>query len=364
MNATTDSRHYTMVGCDLHENSMLLAIAEDGGEATFATCDNTPAGRQSMLALFARRAAEHGTTVHVVYEASSLGFGLHDEIVAAGWACWVLAPSKLPRSVKQRKIKTDKKDAALLLSVLRGHLLAGNELPAVWVPDRELRDDRMVVRMRLTIADKMTSAKAQIVSLLKQRGVEQPANVRTRWTRRYVTWLTGLSSSGQQGFGFCKGLASLLREIAWLKQEEDTLDAAVAALAETERYARAARALDALPGVGLLTAMVFLTELGEMARFADRRDVAAYLGLVPTSHESGEANDRKGHITRQGTGRVRKVLCQAAWVMIKLDPAMRARYRAIVKRNPNRRKIAIVAVMRHLAIAMWRCVRSVQQTAA
>jgi len=119
---------------------LLLAIALGSAEPVFAACDNTPAGRQSMLALFARRAAEHGTTVHVVYEASSLGFGLHDEIVAAGWACWVLAPSKLPRSTKQRKTRTDKKDAELLLSVLRGHLLAGNELPAVWVPDAELRE--------------------------------------------------------------------------------------------------------------------------------------------------------------------------------------------------------------------------------
>jgi transposase len=66
-------------------------------------------------------------------------------------------------------------------------------------------------------------------------------------------------------------------------------------------------------GVGLRAAMVYLTEIGEASRFPNRRTVGSYWGMAPSSYESGEADDRKGHITRQGSPRVSHVLCQAAW---------------------------------------------------
>ena len=81
--------------------------------------------------------------------------------------------------------------------------------------------------------------------------------------------------------------------------------------------------------------------------------MAAYLGLCPSSFESGEASDRKGHITRQGPGRVRKVLCQASWAAVRLDPEMHERWERIKGGKSGRGKKAIVAVMRHLGIGMW-----------
>jgi hypothetical protein len=77
------------------------------------------------------------------------------------------------------------------------------------------------------------------------------------------------------------------------------------------------------------------------------------LGLCPSSFESGEADDRKGHITRQGSGRLRKILCQAAWTAVRRDPATHAVWERIKGGRPKRGKKAIVAVMRQLAIRMW-----------
>ena len=65
-------------------------------------------------------------------------------------------------------------------------------------------------------------------------------------------------------------------------------------------------------GVGVLTAMVYLTEMGDLKRFCNRRQVASYVGLVPSMMESCKSGERKGHITHQGSFRVRKVLCQAS----------------------------------------------------
>src|SRR5206468_3078721 len=121
-------------------------------------------------------------------------------------------------------------------------------------------------------------------------------------------------------------LASLLRQWEFLQQEIERVDAALDELACAPRYAAAIGALVRLQGVGLLTALVFLTEIGNLKRFANRRQISAYLGLVPRSYESGAANDRKGHITRQGPSRVRRVLCQAVWPRIRFEGSERDAY--------------------------------------
>lgn len=133
------------------------------------------------------------------------------------------------------------------------------------------------------------------------------------------------------------------------------LDEAIKVLAATDRYRAAAEALVAqLIGVGELTAMVFLIELGDMRRFRNRKKIGAFLGVVPSSNESGDSNDRKGHITRQGPARVRKVLCQAAWARIAFDKEEHKVHARIVEKNPKKKKIATVACMRRLGIRMWR----------
>jgi len=149
-------------------------------------------------------------------------------------------------------------------------------------------------------------------------------------------------------------LASLLRQIDALEQEVKEVDKAVKALAESDRYRAAADALvQKLTGVAVLSAMVFLTELGDLRRFANRKKVGAFMGVVPSSNESGESGDRKGHITRQGPARLRKVLCQGAWSRVSFDPDESKVHARIVEKNPKKKKIATVACMRRLGIRMW-----------
>ena len=93
--------------------------------------------------------------------------------------------------------------------------------------------------------------------------------------------------------------------------------------------------------------------MGDLSRFKNRKEVGAFLGLVPSSDESGESGDRKGHITHQGPRRVRKVLCQGVWASIHTDREEAQVYRRMVERNPKHKKIAVVGCMRRLAILMW-----------
>jgi transposase len=354
---------FIMAACDLHDRTLVLKLARGTEQPIRRVFGNDRAGREAMKRELLKRAQEaNGARVVFAYEASSQGFGLCDELSDAGITCHVLAPTHLPRSPRSERRKNDGRDATIILEVLRGHLLAGNELPAVWVPSRTTRDDRELVRARLDAGEKLTLLKGQIQSLLKRHGLRWTGKG-TSWTAPYCQWLCDLAE-GQcvpaaegpvsWGSGAVAGLGSLLRQLKNMEQEIGALDGGIELLANEPRYAAAVRRVDALKGVGLLTAMVFLTEIGELSRFRNRRQLAAYLGLVPSSNESGERSNCKGHITRQGPWRVRKVLCQAFWSAIRSDPKIGLWYERQVKRNPKIRKIAVVAGMRRLAIVMWR----------
>jgi transposase len=349
-----------MIGCDLHEDTLMLKMATGLEEPETRLWRNSARDRQRMVADLRKRAKAAGhARVVFAYEASSAGFGLYDQLAEAGFEAYVLAPSKIPASSRQKKEKTDERDALNLLSLTRAFVLAGNPLPAVWIPDAQTRDDRELVRTRLDVSIKIGLLKNQVKSLLKRNQVRRPAGLGKSWTRGYRAWLLAklvqpaVLAESPLNAGTRQALASLLRQLDFLEGEQAWLDAAVSALVDAPRYLEAVRELTRLSGVGVLTALVFLTEMGDLRRFRNRRQVAAYLGLAPSCFESGRTNDRKGHITRQGSPRVRRVLCQASWAGVRHDPREKAAYARIVEKNPKKKKIAVVAAMRRLAVRTW-----------
>ena len=341
-----------MVGCDLHDRSMLLRYGVDDGEPQQASFCNDQEGRSKMIARLQQFAdRQRARRIVFVYEASGQGYGLCDLLHGHGIECHVLSPTHLPKTSKAKKQKTDVKDAQMLLEQVRGHVLAGNPLPVVWTPPQRLRDDRELVRARIDASDEMTRVKLQILSMLKRRGIGKPAGCGSSWSKRFVAWLRQVAQSLDAAVA--PVLESLIARYELQVVEKARLDQAIRKLSQTERYRAACRELRRLPGVGLLSAMTFLTEMGDLHRFHNRREIAAYLGLCPASHESGETQDRKGRITKQGPARLRKVLCQAAWVSLRTCPESAAAYGRIRGGKRNRTKKALVAVMRRLAIRMW-----------
>jgi len=351
----------TMIGCDLHDRTMMLKVAVDQGEPvkrSFATAEP-----EKMIAWLQEFSEQHGATrIVFAYEASGRGFGLYDELSDAGIECYVLAPTHLPHTAHRRKNKTDEKDAEMILDEVRAHVLAGRKLPEVWVPDPQTRDDREAVRMRLQLGEQRTRIKNQIRGLAKRTGLEFPVwfSGGGNWSRRSVAWLRDVAAGevGSLKVGGGVTLTSLVDLYEEMTHQLVTLDKAIARLGKSDRYAKAFRKLKLIDGVGTLTAMVFLTELGDLDRFTNRRQLGAYLGLAPAAFESGERQDRKGRITRQGPSQLRHVLCQAAWTAIRCSDRWRATYERIKHGSPKRSKIAIVAVMRQLGIVMWQTARS------
>ena len=352
---------YIFAGIDLGDKNSVTRIAVDREKGERLGFVNTRGGRARLFKELNRQADQAGgAKILLAYEASSCGFVLRDEAQARGMICWVLAPTKMEKSVEQKRNKNDDRDADDVLEKLRGHVLAGNRLPTVWVPDVETRDDREVLRTRLALSEKQTQVKAQIQMLLKRYGLEKPADLGSTRSKQYGQWLEQLSVSASLGWGTRQSLASLLRQLRGIEQEMENLDKLVRQLGSQPRHKPIVEALMKEKGVGLLTALVYRTEIGQARRFRRGRHVGKFVGLTPTSHESGQQQDRKGHISRQGPPRLRKVLCQASWVHVRYDPHSRAVYQRLVAKNPKKKKIALVAVMRRLAVRLWHRMREVE----
>jgi transposase len=335
-------------GVDVHDNNLVCKTGANREDPTTNRFGNSISGRKQYFKHLKKMSGMQGNArIVVAYEASTQGFCLYDDCRDEGIECYILAPTKMRKSKKDRKNKNDEADALLIFETLRGHVLAGNKLPSIWIPDDKTRADRETVRSRLDLGVKLTTVKTQVQTLLKAHRLRKPADVDKTWTKPYRKWLAVQSKEWP-------ALATLVRQIAGLENEIKLLDAEVKELSESRRYAEPCKALvESIKGVGVLTAMVYLVEMGDLSRFKNRQKIGAFLGLVPSSNESGETDDRKGHITREGSCRIRRVLCQATWSHVRCGGEQSGSYDRIVRRNPKHKKIAVVAVMRQLGVRMW-----------
>jgi len=349
----------TMIGCDLHDRTILLRVAVGRSKPFQLEFFNTCKDRCKMITALKKTASTQGDgRIVFAYEASGLGHGLSDQLNDVGIECHVLSPNQLPKTPKSAKLKTDAKDAQMLLEQVRGFVLAGNSMPVVWTPPMQLRADRELVRGRVDVADEITRVKLKLKSFMKVNQLSHASPTTTLWSKAHLRKIRS-TMLGEMDFSLATKLRALMDRLEYYQREMQQLDKALKELSKTARYKVPCQCLRRLKGVGLLVAMTFLTEMGDVNRFNNRREIAAYLGLCPASYESGDTDNRKGRITRQGPARLRKMLCQAAWVSIQHCEVTALTYHRIRQDQKKRTKKALVALMRKLAIRMWHTAMSV-----
>ena len=226
-----------MCGIDAHEVWLDCRIGVEREALERRRFENSREGRCELFEHLELLSEEHGgAKVLVGYEESVQGYGLCDDCRDNGVACAIPAPTKIPRSVEDRKRKSDDRDARRIFEALRAHELAGNALPAIWIPDEQTRDDRETVRGRLDVSEKLTAVKAQVRMLLKRNRVEKPERVGASRTMAFREWLAGLTLKP----GAQSRLSSLLRQVKSLEEEIKIPDRRIIELWEGVRYRDAA----------------------------------------------------------------------------------------------------------------------------
>ena len=294
------------------------------------------------------------------YEAGRDGFWLARHLGARGIECVVLDPASLPVERRARRAKSDRLDVHLLLRGLMG--LAVGERGAcrvVRVPSRSAEDVRQVHREREALLRERVRHVNRIKALLAAQGISGVEPLRDG-----AAALAGLRDA--EGRPLAPHLRARL-EREWVRltlvvEQIAAVEATRDALAASETGdsgAATVRRLAALKGIGVQTATVLSREV-LWRDFANRRQLGGYVGLTPTPWRSGGMVREQG-IGKAGNPRARTALIELAWLWLRWQPdsALSRWFHHRVGTATGRvRRIAIVALARKLAVALWRYVHT------
>ncbi|MDR2950600.1 MAG: transposase [Prevotella sp.] len=191
----------------------------------------------------------------------------------------------------------------------------------------------------------MTRQKNRIKSQLRYLGIEistEFTEPHSCWSKRFIAWLRDVQTLTPCGR---RAIDMLIVHLEDLRRQRLEMTRALRELSRTNRLAEQLRLIMTVPGVGQVTGMVFLSEICDISRFTNAEQLAAYIGMIPMCHASGE-KDGTGDITVRGHASMRWNLIEAAWVAIRQDPVMNLFYTGNCKRMvPSK---AIVKVARKL----------------
>jgi transposase len=289
----------TYVGLDVHKEGIVVAVAEGGlrGEVReYGRIANTPAALERLAGKLSR----DGVKLRFCYEAGPCGYGIQRHLSGCGHECVVVTPSLIPKRPGDR-VKTDRRDAASLARLHRA-----GELTAVWVPDAAHEAMRDLVRARLDAVHALRRARQQLSGFLLRQGCHYG---RPAWTQLHRRWLAGLK--------FAQAVHHLVLEddiaaVEAAAARRDRLTAQIEAMLPDWTLAPVVAALQTMRGMALVNAATLIAELGDLSRFANPRQLMAYLGLVPSEHSSG-ASVKRGGLTKAGNRAARRLLIEAAW---------------------------------------------------
>jgi len=318
------------VGLDVHKKSWSVSIySEQCEHKTFAQSPEA-----DKLVRYLKRNFP-GATYHAVYEAGFSGFWAHEQLQEKGVNCIVVNPADVPTTNKERTTKRDRTDCRKLARSLRS-----GELEGIYVPARPKLEDRSLVRTRQSMMKKQTRCKNQIKSLLFFYGINLPEElIRSHWTQKFIHWLEGIQMERASGD---MALKAHLEELYHLKQIIASLNRAIILLSRQAEYGQMVRLLKTVPGISTLAAMIFLTELGELARFTSLDKLTSYVGLIPDVESTGETEHIKA-LTRRRNPQLRTLLIEAAWVAARRDPVLLLAFNNYCQRMKKTRAIVKIA---------------------
>jgi transposase len=321
----------TYVGLDVHKDTIAIAKLRSGSDTPMVwQIANEP---KVIRRTFGKMLSEE-YQLRCCYEAGPCGFEIQRQLEGLGIQCAVVAPSLIPRRPGER-IKTDRRDAIKLARLDRAGELTPIHVPA---PDDEAVRD--LVRAREDVRRDLTAARNRLVKFLLRHGhiYRETSN----WTPRHRTWLIHQTfRHPAEKLTFDHYLAA----VDYNDARRADLEHEIETIALQPPYAGQVEKLVALRGIGILSAMVLLTEVQDFRRFQHPRELMAYLGLVPSEHSSG-ASRRQGGITKTGNSHARRILVEAAW-HYRRPPRPRTRvHKALSKQPATRVAFALKAQVR------------------
>jgi transposase len=235
------------------------------------------------------------------------------------------------KAIAKARVKTDKIDSKIL-----AHLLRADLVPESWVPPKEVRELRSLVKHRAFLVRMRTRLKNRVHAELDKRDIDLKIPLFTRRGRELLKCLE--IDAVNQLLSVMEVLDEQIREVSGkikglVVESEDAM------------------LLTSIPGVGYYNALLLVAQIGDVNRFPDSEKLCAYAGLVPSVSRSGNKTVY-GSITKKGSKRIRWALTQAVHAHVRHDTRLSRFYHRLAGRK--RKQVAVVATARKmLKVVYW-----------
>ena len=313
-------------GMDTHKESVSLCIVDEKSNSVKEACFSTDDFGLQKLALTVCKAS-------CVMEACSTSYPIYDLLLEKKVKV-KLGHSVLMRSFSGLK-KTDKLDARKMALMLKAGFI-----PEVYVPSREVRMKRDLIKQHISLVKETTRDKNRVKAfLLRYRIKVKSSNL----FGKRANWLEESTIPA----AIRPLIKQSLDQIQRLGEEKKKLDKMI----ETEaKQNNDAVLLQSIPGVGWFTAFLVAVAVDGIERFASPEQLVSYAGLAPCIYQSGNTR-HTGSITKTGRAELRWALTQCAWIAVTKSKKFRKKYLKI-KRKRGQKK-AIISVARKMLTVMY-----------
>jgi transposase len=313
------------IGADVHERETQLAVFEPGGRLLQEKRILTEDLQSYLDSLPAREK-------HLALESVGFIYPLYDKLRQVPGCEVAVANPKRLRQVSDSKQKHDRADAKVL-----GNLLRTNYLKRSHMAEAEIREKRFLINDRVKYGLRRSELRGSIRWLLKRRGIEIEHDPFSMEGRRELREKIRLQE-----------IDIRLQELELVESIIERLDRQIIHVVSGDEKAKL---LDTLPGIAPYTALFLSSAFDDVDRFPDSKHACAYLGLVPSLHQSGDVAVT-GHITRDGNKFLRRNLVECARVAVRKDAPLKEFYLKLRRKRGERK--ALIAVARKMAsYAFW-----------
>jgi len=324
--------HNIYVGIDYHlKNWKVTIMLNDLEHRTFSQDASS-----KVLSDYLRKNFP-GANYFSAYEAGFSGYSAHRELEELGIKNIVVNPADIPTTDKEKRQKEDRRDSRKIAKSLKN-----GELNGIYVLTKSMEELRGLVRYRKTIVKEITRNKNRMKSLLYFSGIKIPLALERSskyWSSRFTEWLADIKLTTDHGNLVIEETidmvnllrAKLLKINKYLRQ-----------IPKQGEFAKILTFLQSIPGIGLITSLTLLTELEDILRFRKIDQICSFVGLIPSTHSSGE-KERIGRITYRSNRYLREALIESAWIARRIDPSLAYSYSQLVQRMEPTEAIVRIA---------------------
>ena len=322
------------IGIDVHKRSWTVTIRTNGMILKTYSMNPDPAELAKSLAR-----NYPGGIYKTTYEAGFCGFWIHRDLLKHGIDNIVAHAADVATTNKEKVNKTDKVDSKKLAKELEK-----NGLNSIYVPGNWEQQLRSLCRLRERYTSHSTRLKNRIKGHLAFYGVDLPPNNElSHWSANFIRHLEGMCNERKPGVDCLRFSIDELKEQR--KRILNVTQSLRSYIQQTPTWDKVIRNLLSIPGVGFITAATLYTEIIDICRFENLDKLASFVGLVPTSHSSGE-HEKNGGITPRKNPHLRYLIIEAAWIAVRSDSSMLKAFTKLTRRM--KKSAAIVKMARKL----------------